>query len=269
MRRPPPTWARRWARPLFWTLLLLGLAPVLLAGLGAVGTKLGLWSWRFGFGTLSVDWAVKAAYLGVAAGLLATVFAVLARVRRFWLAAAVALLTPALTLGAFAQLKARAQANPFHQVSTDVGDPPMPSAALARLRGPDANPVERDPRTDVRKRRPEVENRADGRVLRLTADLCPDARTVRLPAPPAEAYARAKTAVEAADLAVVTDAPEAGVLEATHQSFWFEFKDDVMVRVRPEGSGSRIDIRSVSRVGGSDLGANCARVTRLVRDLRG
>lgn len=256
------------ARPLLWALFLIGISPVLIAGLGAVGTKLGWFDWKVGFGDLAVGWAPKAAFAGLAAGLLAVVIAALAGARRLWAAVAVALLAPLLTLGAFAQLKQKAELNPGHDVSTDVGDPPMPSAALLRLRGPAANPIERDPRTDLRKGRPEVENWADDRVLRAAADRCPDARTVRLPVPPAEAYARAKAAAEGAGARVVTDAPEAGLLEATHESFWFEFKDDVLVRVRQEGAGSRIDVRSVSRVGGSDLGANCARVTRIVESLR-
>ena len=268
MRRSPPAWARRWARPLLWTLFLIAISPVLIAGFGAVGTKLGWFDWTVGFGDLAVGWAPKAAYVGIAAGLLAVLVAWRARARRLWAPVIVALLAPLLTLGCFAQLKARAEANPGHDVSTDVGDPPMPSAALLRLRGPDANPIDRDPRTDLRKGRPEVENWADDRVLRAAADRCPGARTVRLPAPPPQAYARLRVAVETADAELVTEAPEAGLLEATHQSFWFEFKDDLLFRVRPEGAGSRIDVRSVSRVGGSDLGANCARVTRVMESLR-
>ena len=61
---------------------------------------------------------------------------------------------------------------------------------------------------------------------------------------------------------------ELGRVEGTHTSLWYGFKDDVIARVRPDGSGSRVDLRSVSRVGGSDLGANCARVTRIVDHLR-
>ena len=52
----------------------------------------------------------------------------------------------------------------------------------------------------------------------------------------------------------------AGRLEATHTTRWFGFKDDVIVRIRPEGTGSRVDVRSVSRVGLSDLGANAERI---------
>ena len=55
---------------------------------------------------------------------------------------------------------------------------------------------------------------------------------------------------------------EAGRLEAVETSFWFGFKDDIVVRVQeaPNANGVRIDIRSKSRVGQSDLGVNAKRV---------
>jgi uncharacterized protein (DUF1499 family) len=61
----------------------------------------------------------------------------------------------------------------------------------------------------------------------------------------------------------------AGRLEATDRTRWFGFYDDVVVRVAPAaGGGSRIDVRSLSRVGGSDVGTNAARVRRVLRALR-
>jgi len=55
----------------------------------------------------------------------------------------------------------------------------------------------------------------------------------------------------------------AGTLEATETSRTFRFVDDVVVRVRPAGDGSVVDVRSKSRVGRGDLGANAARIQRL------
>jgi uncharacterized protein (DUF1499 family) len=142
----------------------------------------------------------------------------------------------------------------------------MPSAALLRERGADANPVEHAPRMDIRKNRPEVENWADGRVLRISSDSCPQARPAVLPEAPAEAEVRVERALTASGLVLRPDA-ELGRVEATHTSRWYGFKDDVIARIRPDGRGSRVDLRSVSRVGGSDLGANCARVARIAEAL--
>jgi uncharacterized protein (DUF1499 family) len=62
---------------------------------------------------------------------------------------------------------------------------------------------------------------------------------------------------------------EGGSIEAMAESFWYGFKDDIVVRVTPDGAGARIDMRSVSRVGGSDLGANSARMGPFLESLRG
>ena len=48
--------------------------------------------------------------------------------------------------------------------------------------------------------------------------------------------------------------------ERTSNTLLFGFKDDIVVRVTPQGSGSVVDVRSLSRVGGSDFGANAKRV---------
>ena len=65
----------------------------------------------------------------------------------------------------------------------------------------------------------------------------------------------------------VTRSQNSGVLEATASTQWFGFKDDVAIRIRAEGEGSRIDIRSVSRVGLSDLGANAKRIVAITSQL--
>ena len=58
-----------------------------------------------------------------------------------------------------------------------------------------------------------------------------------------------------------------GRIEATATTFWFGFKDDVVVRIVPAPGGSRVDVRSVSRVGVSDVGANAKRVRDFLQKL--
>jgi uncharacterized protein (DUF1499 family) len=62
--------------------------------------------------------------------------------------------------------------------------------------------------------------------------------------------------------------PQAGRIEASQQSFWYGFTDDIVIRVAAAGSGSRIDIRSSARHGRSDFGVNAARVRRYLAALR-
>jgi hypothetical protein len=76
----------------------------------------------------------------------------------------------------------------------------------------------------------------------------------------ADAVARSESVLKEQGLKIVSTDIEAGLVEATATTFWFGFKDDVVVRVVANAAGSQIDIRSVSRVGQSDVGANAARI---------
>ncbi len=58
-----------------------------------------------------------------------------------------------------------------------------------------------------------------------------------------------------------------GIIEATDTTTWFGFRDDVVIRVTDEGSERLVDIRSKSRVGGSDLGTNAERIRKFIEEL--
>ena len=68
---------------------------------------------------------------------------------------------------------------------------------------------------------------------------------------------------------VVAVAPEDLRIEATDTTLLFGFKDDIVVRVTPSGNGSRVDVRSLSRVGKSDFGVNANRIRKFLRQLAG
>ena len=265
--RPAENPATKGARHLLRLALLIAISAPLLVLLGAVGTKLGLWNWRIGFGLMTVGWAPQAAFLGLVTGLVALYVAAFAGWRRLWPVAIACLVVPLATVIGFVGLRAgAAQVPPIHDYATDWREPIMPSPTLLAARGPGTNPVVADPRAKLGgPARPEVENWADDRVARIGAEACPGAKPVTVAAAPAEAQTRVKAALDDAGLAVATEAP--GRIEATATSFWYGFKDDVIVRIRPEGAGSRVDMRSVSRVGQSDLGANCKRISGLVAAL--
>ncbi|MBI3800690.1 MAG: DUF1499 domain-containing protein, partial [Deltaproteobacteria bacterium] len=78
--------------------------------------------------------------------------------------------------------------------------------------------------------------------------------------PPQQAFERALAAASAMKWDIVAVEPPDGRIEATATTFWFGFKDDIVVRVTPTAGGSRIDVRSVSRVGRSDVGTNAQRI---------
>ena len=87
-----------------------------------------------------------------------------------------------------------------------------------------------------------------------------DLSTVTVAMSQATALAKAKEAAEGFGWENVTVNAPAGIIEATAVSSWFEFRDDIIIRIRDNAGSSDIDMRSVSRVGVSDIGANAKRI---------
>jgi uncharacterized protein (DUF1499 family) len=141
---------------------------------------------------------------------------------------------------------------PIHDVTTDTVDPPAFVAVLPiRANAGALNPVEY----------------GGPSVAALQLQSFPDIEPLRLDMAPPAAFDRALAAVRAMNWEVVATDPSAGRIEATDTTALFGFKDDVVARVRPDGNGSRIDVRSLSRIGGGDLGTNAKRVRAYSRRL--
>jgi len=141
---------------------------------------------------------------------------------------------------------------PIHDVTTDTMDPPGFVAVLPiRAQTGALNPVEY----------------GGSRVAALQQRSFPDIKPLRLDVAPPAAFDRAVAAVRAMNWELVAADPSAGRIEATDTTALFGFKDDVVVRVRPDGNGSRIDVRSLSRVGGGDIGTNAKRIRAYLQRL--
>ncbi len=85
---------------------------------------------------------------------------------------------------------------------------------------------------------------------------------------PQDAFGHALDAAKAMGWAIAAADSAAGRIEATATTPWFGFKDDIVILVTPAGEGSRVDVRSVSRVGKSDVGTNAARIRAFLAKLR-
>jgi len=131
----------------------------------------------------------------------------------------------------------------IHDITTDTVQPP-PFLAVLPLRAGALNP------TDY--------GGADVAAKQQRA--YPDIVPLLLNVPPGRGFDRSLAAAKAMRWDIVASDPAGGRIEATDTTFWFGFKDDVVVRVTPQPTGCRVDARSLSRVGGGDLGANAARV---------
>lgn len=96
----------------------------------------------------------------------------------------------------------------------------------------------------------------------------PDIESQRFAESPDVVFARALDAAHALGWEIVAEVPAEGRIEATDTTFWFRFKDDIVVRIRPDGNGTVLDARSVSRVGLSDTGTNAARLRRYFAEIQ-
>ncbi len=255
------------------TALLLSAALPLYFLLAALGTKFGWWDWRTGLLTLIVGWGPRLLALALLVALVALAVTLWRRPRDGWRTAATALLIPLLGFGYLGYVRSESAAlPPIHDIATDPADPPMPSPELAAARARvGANPI-----ADLAAPLSAAEAYRDARfaavadrsIAELSREAYPDVAPLRVEAAPADAFDAAQSALAEAGFEVTTLDAASGRIEAVAESFWFGFEDDVIVRVRPDGAGSRIDLRSISRVGVSDLGANAKRIRALSAAIR-
>ena len=136
----------------------------------------------------------------------------------------------------------------IHDISTDTNNPPIFDAVVA-LREGATNDLIYGTTTLSAAQHAELQHEAYPQIQTKLSPLT-------IPA----AVSRAETVLTEQGLQIVAVNLEAGLVEATASTFWFGFKDDLVVRIGRSDNGTKIDVRSVSRVGGSDLGANAARI---------
>lgn len=248
-------------------LIVALLIPVYFAA-AALGVKFGLWDWRFGLGTLTVEWGFRLLIASLVLGVAAVVAALTGRPRRGTAAAIAALLIPAMSLAYGYQIRSRsADIPPIHDVTTNAEDPPQFSARVMTLRSArGANPVH-PPTTPLGSieayKSPRFEDQASRTVAQLSQDAYPKVRTLVVQADRPRLFEMLLQEARERGWQIHTSDPAGGQLEATAETFWFGFKDDVAIRVRAgQAPGTLlVDARSTSRVGLGDMGTNAARLT--------
>lgn len=247
----PRSSSRRPWRPA-QVVLTLALCAAVLGVLSGFGSRWGLWYFRTGFTLLR--WS---AYGALAVTVLTLPVLWMTRPgngrRHGFALALLALVLSAPVFGWPLILRVRAgEVPPIHDITTDTNDPPR-FVAIAPLRADAPNPVEY-PGLEVA-----VQQRRS----------YPDIRPTVIDQPVAEVYSRALAAALASGWAIVGSDLEEGRIEATATTFWFGFRDDVVIRLTPNGERTIVDVRSKSRVGRSDVGTNAKRIRsyleRLIR----
>ncbi|TDO02520.1 MULTISPECIES: DUF1499 domain-containing protein [Halomonas] len=146
------------------------------------------------------------------------------------------------------QLQKAQAVPPIHDITTDMQDPPA-FEALAPAREAAPNAVTYPGEATARQQR----------------EAYPDIQPLVVEAPLAEVLATAEAAARDAgwEIARVGET----WLEATATTPWFGFKDDVVIRLTETPDGVRVDMRSASRLGISDVGTNAARIQTFLDDL--
>ena len=245
-----PTVHRRYAaRPLLVALLLLIVGCGIGAMLSGYGHRLDWWDYRTGFSILR--WSVWiAAGAGVVALRAFLAAAAWKQPRLMAMALAGAALAGAIVLPAWQHQRNGTLVPRINDITTDTENPPA-FVAVVPLRKDAPNPVTYGGEAVAREQRAAY------------ADIKP----VRLKLPPGPAFERALAAARDMGWTIVAAEPGVGRIEATDQTRWFGFKDDVVIRVTEADGGSRVDIRSKSRIGRNDFGTNAKRVRAYSRKL--
>jgi uncharacterized protein (DUF1499 family) len=225
---------------MWWPRIALALSILAAALLvfSGLGVRAGLWPFRVGFGMFAGAMLTGLAAIGAASIALAV-----PRLRH-----PKSILVAALLLGAASAA--------------------MPLEHLRRVKTlPYINDITTDTQTPPQFLQPRLYESHFAELQQLGY---PGLQPLPLALPPAQAFARALAAARAMDLEIVVADEKTGRIEVVATTRWFGFKDDMVVRIAPLGAGSRIDVRSKSRVGRSDVGANARRIqeflTRLGRE---
>lgn len=261
---------RRKARDIIHrTALVLAVLTPLVFMMAGLGAKFGLWSWQFGLGTLTRGVGMKMLVGSAVFGLLSLFATALVIPRKGWWIGILALLVGIAGMAKGAATQKTVASLPFiHDVTTDTQNPPIFTDVILGERGKveGVNTLEY-----IGKTAPSGTDMKEKKLVSvLQTAAYPNVRSLVLGDTPDVVFGQALAEAKSMGWKLKSENLEAGTLEATATTFWYGFKDDVSIRIRPaEGGGSIVDVRSVSRVGGSDLGANAARVKAFLGKLSG
>jgi uncharacterized protein (DUF1499 family) len=244
----------------------LGVLPLvagLVIAIWALIAPLGVWFgwWDFGRGFAVLRWANAHSlwFAGgcAAIGVIAIILHLLLKTDGVIKTVVIATVSVVFALGAYFVPRSYAPpagTPPIHDISTDVVNPPQYVDVLP-LRADAANTVVYGGSPDMT---PE-------KLAELQTQAYPDIVPKRFTQSQDKVFVAALNVVNQMGWELVTQVPEEGRIEATDTTFWFRFKDDVVIKVSTEGEQTVVNARSLSRVGVGDVGKNAARLREFFR----
>ena len=234
------------ARTGFFIALIAGLVALL----SGPGTSYGLWDYRTGISMLR--WA---AYGAIAAGTLSLIGLVASLrivILRGFLWALLGVIVASFLIGLGLHWKRVAESVPrIHDITTDTQNPPEFITILGLIRSDENSPVY-----------------GGAEVAAQQLKAYPDIVPLLLPVPADQAFEKALAVARRLGWQIIDTDKSMGRIEALDTTFWFGFKDDVVIRLKQKNSGSRVDIRSKSRIGVSDLGKNAERIREFLSAMK-
>jgi len=252
------------AKPRLWVKigglasLVIGLGLGLLTLASAAGIWLGLWDFRRGFSLLGAanqygQWLAWACLLITVAIFAAGQIFKLKSTGKFVSFAAIGALVAWVAYLIPESFRPGEDVNypPIHDISTNRINPPE-FVAVVPLRADSPNTLVYGGSN----------NMTPEQLIELTDEAYPDLVTQRYSESVSVIFEKALTAVDDLGWELVAQDSSAGRIEATDTTFWFRFKDDVVIKMDQQGSDTVVDVRSVSRVGTGDVGANAIRMRK-------
>ena len=215
----------------------LSITSLITLPLSALGTRFEFWDYKIGMAMYAIS--LLFAFVTVILVALTSRFRSAAerkQLNRSSITALPPILITAILMGS------TSDAPRIHDITTDLKNPPQFIAAIER-RGSESNPL--NPTAETAHKQRQAYPELLPTMTALSAE---------------EAFGRAVSVAQDMGWDIYASEPSQGRFEAVDTTFWFGFKDDVVVRITAKPQGSIIDLRSVSRVGDGDLGTNAKRI---------
>ncbi|MFT5574022.1 MAG: hypothetical protein ACI9FR_002958 [Cryomorphaceae bacterium] len=223
----------------------LSILAVLGFPITVIGSRLGFYDFRIGFSILTYTVYLAAAVFLVG---LIVIFVQRKSNQAGSAAARTAVLLALIPLAIIGNTLVNIRSVPaIHNISTDTINPPQ-FQKIIELRGEGTNPLEYDASS----------------LAEVQLKAYPEVQTLMTSDTPEQAHAKALSVVAELGWELVNDDVSKGIIEATETTALWAFKDDVVIRITQQGEQTAIDLRSVSRVGQSDIGANAKRIKKFL-----
>ncbi len=229
--------------------LILSVVSLVGSVLSGLGSRWGLWHFSFGFRVLGAA-ALCGGFASVIA-LASFAFALQERPRKKLFLCLIAFTLGLVVFGTPFSWYLEAKRLPrIHDITTDTENPPQFVAILP-----------------LRKDAPNPSSYGDPGIASKQREAYPDIKPLVLDLPSDKAFEGALGTARKMSWTIVDADRKEMRIEATDTTFWFGFKDDIVVRISPVDGKSKIDVRSVSRVGLSDVGTNARRIRKYLGEI--